>query len=921
MAVQARLATLTLAIGLRLSGIVVAQGIVREDFEGLVTSWKAAGADTRYQLVAQDRVREQPRRGEYCERVTLSAGAGSYIHLRHDVGPARVIEELRPSVWVKSDRPGAQILARVVLPRTKDPRTREPVTFLLRGSGYTLVGQWQQLSIDDLAKQFQRELRVVRAQPGGRIDAAEAIVDAVLLNVYTGRGVSNIWIDDLEVSGVIGPTAANTQSSTGIRPAPLGDDASAHGSASADDSRSRRVSLEDSVLLVDGHPFFPQLIEHHGESLVKLRELGFNGVWCQQPPTRELLEEAKTSGVWLVAPPPIESSEPIGPEYGSVLAWNLGSRLSRREADEAQRRVEALRRADRHVGRPIVCQADSDISTYARLCDVLVLRRDVLGTSLELADYVKWLRDRPQLGRAGAVVWAILETQPGPEVAAQWSACSEGRLRNFSFSAERIRELTYATMASGVRGVCFAGHSRIDRDEPLTRRRAAVLTLLNLEISLIESWLAEGQPLGITPERDGPRHAGVAMGLQGRRGQLLVPLRIGPQSQYVAAVEPRAAAPLLVSGVADDDRAYAVSPVAMAAIPHRRVAGGVSIPVGELESGGFMLLSQDPLLVSHLNRQVAFMRRKALGLEIELARAALVEAEQIAGELTATQRPAADPRLIEARTNLQQAERFASLAELAASQRMLRRMHQGVSLYQRAAWESATRGLTAPVASPCAVNFATLPAHLRLMARIRSGTSQVPSLLAGGECEDLSILQTAGWRNVRHDQQGIGSHVELSPVEPAAGKACLHLAAFASDEKQRPAQVDTTPVWVTTAPVNVSAGSVLAISAQVRVSAPVAGSVDGVMVIDSVGGPALALRVAPKPGWQHVELFRAAVVDGPINVTFALTGLGEAWIDEVAIRPVATVSPPKSPSPLMREEEVSPARREEPVFAPPPIRP
>ena len=340
---------LTVALALHLCGIVAAQGIVREDFEGLVPSWKAAGADTRYQLVAHDRVREQPHRGESCERVTVSASSGSFIHLRHDIAPARVIEELRPSVWVKSDRPGAEYPARVVLPRTKDARTGEPVTFFLRGSGYTLVGQWQQLSIDDAAKQFQRELRAVRAQPGRESTPAEAIVDAVLLNVYTGRGVTNVWIDDLEVSGVIGPTSASTQSGSAIRPGPVGDDASGGPHARAADSTPRRVSLQNSVLLVDGHPFFPRLIEHRGESLVKLREMGFNGVWSEQPPTRELLDEAKASGIWLVAPPPIELNGPIGAEYGPVLAWNLGSRLSRREADQAKRRSRgaAKRRSSR----------------------------------------------------------------------------------------------------------------------------------------------------------------------------------------------------------------------------------------------------------------------------------------------------------------------------------------------------------------------------------------------------------------------------------------------------------------------------------------------------------------------------------------------------------------------------------------------
>jgi hypothetical protein len=113
----------------------------------------------------------------------------------------------------------------------------------------------------------------------------------------------------------------------------------------------------------------------------------------------------------------------------------------------------------------------------------------------------------------------------------------------------------------------------------------------------------------------------------------------------------------------------------------------------------------------------------------------------------------------------------------------------------------------------------------------------------------------------------------------------------------------------------------VSITANVRVNAPVVGSVDDLMVIDSLGGPALAVRVGPAAGWQKIELFRVAVTDGPINVTFALTGLGEAWIDDVGIRPVAVNVGIRPPPVRLRHEEVAPSRRGEPAFDPPPIRP
>ena len=52
-----------------------------------------------------------------------SKASGSYVYFAHDVGRPRIIDELAPSVWIKSDRPGLQMAARVVLPRAVDPRS------------------------------------------------------------------------------------------------------------------------------------------------------------------------------------------------------------------------------------------------------------------------------------------------------------------------------------------------------------------------------------------------------------------------------------------------------------------------------------------------------------------------------------------------------------------------------------------------------------------------------------------------------------------------------------------------------------------------------------------------------------------------------------------------------------------------------
>ena len=127
-----------------------AQNTLREDFETADPSWRDTGGDTKYRVEAHQRSSQRPHSGTSCEYIEINAGNGTYVHLSHDVGPAPVMAELAPSLWVRADRPGVRLLARVVLPHTTEPRTGKPVTRLLAGTSYSSTGRWQQLRIDDV---------------------------------------------------------------------------------------------------------------------------------------------------------------------------------------------------------------------------------------------------------------------------------------------------------------------------------------------------------------------------------------------------------------------------------------------------------------------------------------------------------------------------------------------------------------------------------------------------------------------------------------------------------------------------------------------------------------------------------------------------------------------------------------------------
>src|SRR5262249_55241286 len=42
--------------------------------------------------------------------------------------------------------------------------------------------------------------------------------------------------------------------------------------------------------------------------------------------------------------------------------------------------------------------------------------------------------------------------------------------------------------------------------------------------------------------------------------------------------------------------------------------------------------------------------------------------------------------------------------------------------------------------------------------------------------------------------------------------------------------------------------------------------------------------ISPADGWREFVIYRAAPQAGPVNVTFVLSGFGEAWIDDVSVQ-------------------------------------
>src|SRR5205823_229247 len=126
------------AVCAALAGLALAGGIYRDGFDGKQTAWVKGGANVPFTEDAHEITTESAHTfpsSEYLRlRVEPTAALNPFVYYRYATPPAPVTEELSVSLRVRASRPGVQLLARLVLPRERNPANlNEPFTTLVRG--------------------------------------------------------------------------------------------------------------------------------------------------------------------------------------------------------------------------------------------------------------------------------------------------------------------------------------------------------------------------------------------------------------------------------------------------------------------------------------------------------------------------------------------------------------------------------------------------------------------------------------------------------------------------------------------------------------------------------------------------------------------------------------------------------------------
>lgn len=878
------------------------RGLVRDDFEGPEPSLRDVGGDATYKVQLHRRTAQGVHMGTGCEQLQLSGNNGTYVYFAHAISPARIINELAPSVWIKSDRQGIQLLLRIVLPRSNDSAGK-PITTLLRVSEYRQVGVWQQLRADDLPKMLDRHVRVLRAQHGPQVDPREAYVDSILLNVYGGPGATTVWVDDLEVAGVVSPANGPSAVVQAAAEEPMLAPA-ARASHWPGGRGTPRVEFKGRLLLVDGKPFFPRSIEYRGEALSRLQALGFNAVRVARTPGPEMLRDAAGLGLWLIAPPPPAEqldarngghAVQIDASYDPVLVWDLGTGLATRELAATRRWAELVKSADPR-DRPLLCDADSDVQAYTRTVDILVARRDPIGSTLTLEHYGAWLRERARLARGGTPLWATIQTEYPARLTEQMQLLAGDRLPAVGLDEMHLRMVIHTAIAARARGLCFASQGSLDAPDPASRRRAALLELVNLQLDLVERWPAAGNFAPNASSNDAQTTGAI---VESDRSRLLLPVHAPPESQLLLSNPKVKDLSFLVPGVPEGNNAYELSPTNYRPLTAKRIAGGTLVTLAESERESVVVFTQDALVTKTLNERLARIRKRAAQLTRDLAQADLAELDAAEQRLAAVGRtiPSSQKARASAADELKQCDEAlpsGTPSDLSKAYYLARHAQQTLRDIRTAHWNVAMQEAPWPLSDPLLSNFNTLGDHYRFQHEL-SSAPRGPNRLSEGGFESFAAMRAAGWKYYEHAQPNIATSVHLLSEAAHGGRLGLRLRAESRDAENVPSVVETAPMWITSPSVTVQQGELVQIQGWVRIAQPIVGSVDGLLIIDTLSGEALAGRLSRGAQWRQFSVYRAAARPGPMAVTFALAGLGEVWIDDVTIQTVGRAAPAQMP--------------------------
>lgn len=890
-----------------LSGTCSAQqDIFRDPAEGAKVSWGVDLRDSESELVNHRRQSRLVHSGKDAEELQIrSRNVGGRIAIFRATPAARAEEDLKASLWVRCRVKGLALGLGITFPHQIDPETERPLFALIQGPPADGGDRFQELTVGITQAEMSRVQTLHRARLGRRIDTRkidfrDPYVDQVVLLMPTGLGPVDAQWDDLAIGPIVAPESI--EKVVGSEPA-----------------QAARLSWADNRLLSNGSPILPRFVTYQGEPATLLRDLRFSAAWMENPSEQSVMQALSGEGIGIFATPPSPpepagrdqvSMPPFGPEFDAIDCWMLG-RLDVRKLDDVQRWAEMVQDADRQR-RLLLGDVAGHVREFHRCVPLLGASRHILQTSHSPTDYAEFLESRRIQALAGRPMTTLLPTEAAEAIrTTRRSADIEPVVE-----PEQISLCTHLAAAAGYKIFGYWTHTPLDSQSPGMEERRQVLKLLNIELGLLEPWLASGSVTGPTdvrtgdstrPKADpksplkslnpfasgwttpaeptGPKSPYRATILRSPSGMLVLVdcVEDGAQFQPGSMTQPT----LRFLGTRYDDvpTAFEITPTSVknVEVDLQSVVGGVEVVLKDFDQHAAIVMTSDLSKIEELRRRVSLVAKDAATASVALASAKLDRVEKIHLELQplAPAIPDATRTLQYARTYLREADDDLIGGRHDEARRKSQKAMAFTRQVQRAYWDQAVKHLSSPVASPHAVCFQTLPDHWRMLKRMdRHKSAGGENLLRSGSFEDQDAIQTQ-W-TVRKEVSG-RPPIALN-TKSAEGRYSLALTALPTSERMPP--VDDPLITLYSPPVPVRTGQLVLITGKVLIPRDLQGSTDGLVVYDTLKGSVGAhrFRKASPPGkWQSFEIYRDVLSSGEFKLVFELRGWGEAWIDDLKV--------------------------------------
>ncbi|MFT5522381.1 MAG: hypothetical protein ACI9G1_000105 [Pirellulaceae bacterium] len=854
-----------------------------DSFESSSNAWQLVQTDCETRVLQQQRTLEIARQGKTSEFLKLHSKQGTLAYLGYQLSPARIISELRLSIWLRSDHSRLQLMVRVVLPRSKAPNTDDPIKFLLTGSTYQEPGAWQQLTLNDCVDQLSKKMRLLRSEFGSHVDSREAYIDMIVINAYGGAGVTNLWIDDLRLTGYI---PAETETSSVVNAPPnSGTDGIAQLDPRPVVTKPIKVTLDGSILIANDQPVFVRGIDYRGEDIQWLRQRGFNTLVFKQEPTEEQWSQIAQNNFWAVCPPPTTTLDISQvPLYRRALCWSVGDELTGRDLQTVEEMARRSRQLPTELHRPIVANCRNDLWTLSRAANIVSIRCPSLSGNLDWEQIDDWIRIRRRETQPGTPFWAEISSEPDASLAVQLHQL--GHRDAVQFDPEQLRLLTHRLLSTGVRGIVFRSNSRLDGSSPQQETRAKTLELLNHEMTLIQPWLAGGQfEANLEPPNDDTR---VSV-LQTERSRLLFISHREREQQFALSPSIEEQLTLTIPNTFSSPYAYHISSTGVRPLDRKRVAGGLRVIVSAPTNIELVALTHDPKVVRHLTRQGGELAGRVNELRYELAMSRLEQLEFLVSESpeNSIDKRYISQQLTDARQALGHAVRFGDQRDQQTSATYLQQVNRIVTAANHRLWRSAVRGMGSPLISPLCLNSQTLPAHWRLANHLSQ--TQFATKYSS-DMRSVEQLVRAGWKNFRSADQRVATQIQLSPTGGVDDSQALQITTSPAIGSA-PSYLNAPAAEIVSPLIPIESGKIVRISGMIKTIGRLEKSPEGLLIYDSITGRDLGYRLYEANQWTPFILYRAVASDAQLQVVFEVNGLGTVWIDNFHVETADNMAP------------------------------